>query len=242
MLQTKNLHVSVEEKEILQNINLSIKPGELHVILGPNGSGKSTLANSLMGHPSYNVTDGKIEIDGIDITHEQVNKRAKAGLFLSLQNTPEIQGVTVSNFLRTVISSKTGEKLHPVKFYKTLQEKMKELQINPEFAKRYINVGFSGGEKKRLEILQLLLLNPKYAILDETDSGLDVDAQKIVAEGITTFHGAGNAVLLITHHHKLLDYLNPDMVHIMKEGKIMKTGTAELAKTILQQGFSNLTI
>lgn len=240
MLEVKNIHISVEEKEIIHNVSFTIKPGELHVIMGPNGSGKSTLANSLMGHPKYQITSGQIIVDQIDITHEKVNKRAQAGLFLSMQQIPEIQGVTVSNFLRTVISNKTGEKLHPVKFYKKLQTKMRELHIDPEFAKRYVNVGFSGGEKKRLEILQLLLINPLYAILDETDSGLDVDAQQIVAEGIASFRAKNNGMILITHHSNLLSILKPDVVHIMSAGSIVQTGDIALANKVLAIGFTNL--
>jgi len=237
MLEIKNLHVSVEGKEILKGLSLNIQKGEVHAIMGPNGSGKSTLSNVLMGHPKYTVTSGEIFLDGENITTAKVVDRAKKGLFLSMQYAPEIQGVTVNNLLRIAIESMTGEKQHPVKFYKKLIEKMEELKINPEFASRSLNAGFSGGEKKRMEILQLLMLNPIYAILDETDSGLDVDALKIVAEGMNQFRSPEKGILMITHYNRLLEYVVPDFVHILSAGKIVKSGNSDLAKEIEKSGY-----
>lgn len=239
-LQIKNLHACVEEKEILKGLSLEIKKGEIHVIMGPNGSGKSTLANTLMGHPKYQVTDGSIIVDGVDMTDEDPHKRAKAGMFLSMQYPPEISGVTIVNFLRRTQEARTGEPQHPIEFYKWLVSKMKELHIDPGFAKRYVNSGFSGGEKKKSEILQLAALNPTYAILDETDSGLDVDALKIVADGINTFHSAEKGILLITHYNRILQYIAPTVVHIMVNGIIVKSGGAELAKEIEEHGYSDM--
>lgn len=236
-LQIKNLHISVEDEKIVKDLNLEIKPGEVHVIMGPNGSGKSTLANTLMGHPKYEATSGIILVDNIDITESEPDERAKAGLFLSMQYPPAIAGVTVSNFLRVAVESLSGEKQSPVDFYRMLQEKMKDLNIDVSFAKRYLNQGFSGGEKKKAEILQLSILDPKYAILDETDSGLDVDALKIVAEGINRFHNKDKVILLITHYNRILEYIKPDYVHIMADGKIVKSGGAELAKEVESTGY-----
>lgn len=237
-LEINNLHVFVEEKKILTGVSLTIKPGEIHVIMGPNGSGKSTLANSLMGHPKYKVTDGTIVIDGEDITEEDPHKRSSAGLFLSMQYPPEISGVTIVNFLRKTYEARTGEHQHPIEFYKWLVGKMKELHIDPGFAKRYVNSGFSGGEKKKSEILQLAALDPTYAILDETDSGLDVDALKIVADGINTFHSDKKGILLITHYNRILEYIQPSFVHIMFNGNIVKSGDASLAKEIEEKGYA----
>ncbi len=239
-LEIKQLQVSADDVEILHGVDLEIPAGEVHVIMGPNGSGKSTLANSLMGHPKYTVTGGTISVDGEEVTESSPQERAQAGMFLSMQYPPEIAGVTVANFLRSAKSALTGEKLHPVKFYQELQKKMEAFGMDKEFAKRSINVGFSGGEKKRMEILQLLVLDPKYAILDETDSGLDVDALKVVAEGIDQFAGEDKGVLLITHYTRILDYLNPTHVHVMRDGKIVKSGGPELAKQIEDNGYDAL--
>jgi len=235
----KNLHISVADKPIVHGIDLEIKPGEIHAIMGPNGSGKSTLANAIMGHPMYRITEGQIILDGVDATAEKVSVKAKKGLFLSMQYPPEIAGVTINNFLRTVVASLTGEKQNPVVFYRKLIEKLKELNMDEGFAGRYLNVGFSGGEKKRMEILQLLMLNPKYAILDETDSGLDVDALKIVAHGIHRFHNDDHAVLLITHYNRILEYVRPDFVHIMVGGRIVASGTANLAQQVEDRGYQS---
>lgn len=238
-LHIQNLHISVETDKIVKGLDLEMKPGEVHVIMGPNGSGKSTLANTLMGHPKYSVIEGSIKLDEEEIRELSADKRAKKGLFLSMQYSPEIPGVTVTNFLRLAVEARTGEKQNPLKFYGELKKKMAELKIDPEFAKRYINVGFSGGEKKRLEILQLAILNPTYAILDETDSGLDVDALKIVSEGINNFKSDTRGILLITHYNRILEYVKPDFVHIMKDGTIVKSGGAELAKEIEEHGYEN---
>ncbi len=238
MLEIKNLHVSVEKKEILKGIDLVIAPSEVHAIMGPNGSGKSTLANVLMGHPKYTLTEGQIILDGVDITNAKVQDRAKAGLFLSQQYLPEIAGVTVSSFLRTALGAKSGEKQHPVKFHKHLLAVMETLGMNKEFAARYVNVGFSGGEKKRLETLQLKMLDPKYAILDETDSGLDVDALKLVSEGINAFQDGTKGILLITHYNRILQYVVPDFVHIMVGGTIVKSGGKDLAFEVEETGYN----
>lgn len=245
-LKIENLHISVDTKAIVKGLNLEIPKGKVTAIMGPNGSGKSTLANTLAGHPKYAMTDGTIELDGENITHLSPDKRAKAGLFLSMQYAPEIPGVTLANFLRIAsgvhlpspIRGGTKGGVSPLEFHKLLMAKMAELKIDPEFARRYVNTGFSGGEKKRAEILQLLLLNPTYAVLDETDSGLDVDALKIVAEGINKFKSPEHGILLITHYNRILEYVVPDMVHIMMDGKIVKSGGKELAKEIETSGYS----
>jgi len=233
----RTVSVEVEGKEIIHGLSLELPKGQVHVIMGPNGSGKSTLVNALMGHPSYTLTGGQIMLDGEDITQRAPDERSKAGLFLSMQYPPEIAGVTISNFLRMVYEAKMGEKQNPVVFYRSLQEKMEELQIDPTFAKRYVNQGFSGGEKKRAEILQLAVLDPTYAILDETDSGLDVDALKVVSEGINRFRSEEKGILLITHYNRILEYVTPDVVHIMIDGNIVKSGGAELAKDIEEKGY-----
>ncbi|NCO04761.1 MAG: Fe-S cluster assembly ATPase SufC [Candidatus Magasanikbacteria bacterium] len=233
----RTVSVEVEGKEIIHGLSLELPKGQVHVIMGPNGSGKSTLVNALMGHPSYTLTGGQIMLDGEDITQRAPDERSKAGLFLSMQYPPEIAGVTISNFLRMVYEAKMGEKQNPVVFYRFLQEKMEELQIDPTFAKRYVNQGFSGGEKKRAEILQLAVLDPTYAILDETDSGLDVDALKVVSEGINRFRSEEKGILLITHYNRILEYVTPDVVHIMIDGNIVKSGGAELAKDIEEKGY-----
>lgn len=236
-LHIKNLHVTADDKHIINGLSLDIPKGQIHVIMGPNGSGKSTLANTLMGHPKYQITEGDIAVDNNSILELAPDERAKAGLFLSMQYPPEIAGVTISSFLRVALESHKGEKLNPIEFYKQLQAKMKELSINPDFAKRYVNQGFSGGEKKKAEILQLAVLQPTYAILDETDSGLDVDALKTVASGINQFKNENNAVLLITHYNRILEYITPDHVHIMVDGNIVHSGGAELAKEIEEKGY-----
>lgn len=229
--------MSVDGKEILKGLSLNIKRGEVHAIMGPNGSGKSTLSNTLMGHPKYLITTGQIILDGVDITNKKPEERAKAGLFLSMQYPPEIAGVSIANFLRLAKNALTGANINPLVFYKELQKKMAELHIKEDFAKRSINAGFSGGEKKKAEILQLSILNPKYAILDETDSGLDVDALRIVAEGINKFHTKDNSVLLITHYNRILEYVQPDFVHIMQDGGIIKSGGRDLAVKVEKQGY-----
>lgn len=239
MLKIKNLSVAVEKNEILRNLNLEVKPGEVHVVMGPNGAGKSTLANTLAGHPKYEIKGGEISIDDEKISDLSPDQRAKKGLFLSMQYIPEIPGVSIANFLRIAYDSINGTKSHPVKFHKALKEKASNLSVGSDFLKRHIGVGFSGGEKKRLEVLQLKVLDPKYAILDETDSGLDVDALKIVGEGIEAFRSEEKGILLITHYNRLLEYIKPDFVHIMNEGKIVHSGGAELAKEIEEKGYSD---
>lgn len=244
-LSIKNLHVSVHDKEIIKGLSLEIPKGKVVAIMGPNGSGKSTLANTLAGHPKYEVTEGTIKLDSTDITALSPDKRAKLGLFLSMQYAPEIPGVTLANFLRIAVGAnlplpKKGSTMNPLEFQKLLFTKMDELKIDHAFAKRYVNTGFSGGEKKRAEILQLALLNPTYAVLDETDSGLDVDALKVVAEGINRFKSPEHGILLITHYNRILEYVVPDVIYIMMNGKIVKEGGAELAQEIEKNGYSTI--
>ncbi len=238
-LQIQNLHVSVEDKSIVKGLNLQIKPGEVHAIMGPNGSGKSTLANTLLGHPKYTITHGKILVDATDVTEMSTDEKAKHGLFLSMQYPPEIEGVTITNFLRLAYNALKGTAVNPLEFHRKLVEKMKTFGVDPSFATRYVNTGFSGGEKKRAEILQLAVLEPTYAVLDETDSGLDVDALKIVSEGINAFKNDKTGVLLITHYNRILDYVVPDFVHIMIDGKIVASGGKELAHEVEKSGYSN---
>jgi len=240
LLSINNLKVNIEDKEILKGLNLDIGSGEIHVIMGPNGGGKSTLAYTLMGHPRYEVSDGEMKLDDEIINDLSADKRAKQGIFLSFQYPEEIPGVTVEEFLRTAKSSVSGEKQRLIPFKKLLKEKMKELDMKEEYASRYLNLGFSGGEKKKNEILQMSILEPRLAILDETDSGLDVDAIRIVAEGVKSVHNENNSVLVITHYNKLLEYLNPDFVHILIDGKIVRTGGIELAKKIEEEGYENI--
>lgn len=239
-LQISQLKISVDNQEIVHGLSLEIKPGEVHAIMGPNGSGKSTLVNTLAGHPKYLITEGSILIDGTDITAAKPEDRAKAGLFLSPQYPPEIAGVSIANFLRLAVGAKRGVNLNPLEFYKEIKTAMKALGIDESFAKRAINSGFSGGEKKRAEILQLALLQPTYALLDETDSGLDVDALKIVGEGISAFQNAERGILLITHYARLLEYIKPTHVHIMRDGQIIKSGGPELAQEIEASGYTGV--
>lgn len=235
-LEIQNLHVNAAGKEIVKGLSLTINPGETHVIMGPNGAGKSTLANALLGHPKYEI-NGKILVNNKDVSKESPDQRAKDGLFLSMQYAPEIPGITVAHFLRVASGSLTGKTKNPFSFHQELLEMMKKLSMDQSFATRYLNAGFSGGEKKRTEILQLLLLNPKFAILDETDSGLDVDALKIVGNGINLYRKEDNGLLLITHYNRILEYVIPDFVHIMVDGRIVKSGGKELAKEIELGGY-----
>jgi Fe-S cluster assembly ATP-binding protein len=237
-LSLKNLSVAVANKSVVNGVDLVLNAGEVVAIMGPNGSGKSSLANALAGHPKYTTTAGNIKLDNTEITKLSADKRARAGLFLSLQHPPAINGVSVANFLRTAVGAQTGEAQNPQEFYKKLTAQLEELKMPTDFARRQVHVGFSGGEKKRLEILQLLMLKPKYAILDEIDSGLDVDALKLVADGITAAKKAGAGILLITHYNRLLKHVTPDTVHIMDKGKIIKTGGAELAGAIEKNGYA----
>lgn len=237
-LAIEHLSVAVDGQEIVHEISLVVEKGAGHALMGPNGSGKSTLANAIMGHPKYEITSGQILLDGESITEMKVSDRAKKGLFLSMQHPSQVEGVTVSNFLRTATNSLRGENQNPIKFHKSLLEKMAELDIDPAFAARYLNVGFSGGEKKKLEILQMLVLNPTYAILDEIDSGLDVDALKVVAEWVSRFRTPERGLLLITHYNRILQYVKPDFVHVMLGGRIVESGGADLAEKVEKEGYS----
>ena len=237
LLNINGLKTAVEDKEILKGLDLKINKGEIHVIMGPNGAGKSTLANTLMGHPKYERVSGEIALEGEDITELKTDERAKKGLFLSFQHPEEVPGITVENFIRSAKIAQDGQLIKFLKFDKDLKNNMKELKMNPEYAKRYLNVGFSGGEKKKNEILQMLMLNPKLAILDETDSGLDVDAIRIVSEGIKMFANENNGVLIITHNSRILENLNPNFVHVLVNGRIVKTGDASLVKEIEENGY-----
>ena len=236
-LEIKDLHVSINDKEILKGINLVIESGKVHALMGPNGSGKSTLAQIIMGYPKYVITKGKILLNGEDITELKPDERAKKGLFLSFQYPKEITGVTLTNFLRAAYNSIHEPKLSVIDFHKMLKEKMEKLNIDASFTRRYVNEGFSGGEKKKAEILQMMVLNPKFAILDETDSGLDVDSLKVVANGINQIDRKDKGILLITHYYRILDYITPDVVHIMVDGKIVKNGGPKLARLIEEKGF-----
>lgn len=236
-LEIKNLHAGIKDKEILKGINLEINLGEVHALMGPNGAGKSCLASVLMGDPKYTITSGQILLDGKDITNLGPTEKAKLGLFLSFQYPSEIPGVSLSNFLRTAYNTLNNKKLGVVEFHELLREKMKDLGVLPSFSKRYLNQGFSGGEKKRAEILQMSVLNPKYTILDECDSGLDVDSLKIIGEGINKIHGKDKGILIITHYYRILKYLSPDRVSILVNGKIIKTGSHNLALDIEKEGF-----
>ena len=237
LLQIKDLYVSAEDKEILKGINLTIKKGEIHVLMGPNGSGKSTTANAILNNPEYQKVSGTISFKGKDITNETTDVIAKEGIFMSFQNPEEIPGITVANFLRTAKNKITGEPIKVISFKEELQENMEKLNINSKYADRSLNVGFSGGEKKKNEILQMLTLNPSLAILDETDSGLDVDAIKVVSKGIKMYKNDENAVLIITHNNKILQGLNIDFVHVIVNGKIVTTGGKEILKDIEQNGY-----
>lgn len=239
LLKIENLKTEIEGKEILKGLNLEIEKGKVHVIMGPNGAGKSTLANTLMGHPKYEITDGKILFENEEINELKADERAKKGIFLSFQYPEEIPGVTVENFLRTAKMAVTGKPLKILSFKRALKEKMELLEMKEEYAERYLNLGFSGGEKKKNEILQMAILEPKLAILDETDSGLDVDAIRIVAQGVNALKNSENSILIITHHNKILDYLKPDYVHILVDGKIVKTGDFSLAKEIETNGYES---
>lgn len=233
------LRAAIEGKEILKGINLEIKGGEIHAIMGPNGTGKSTLASALMGHPKYEVTAGEVTLDGEDVLDMAVDERARAGLFLAMQYPSEITGVTNSDFLRSAINARReeGSEISLIKFIRQMESKMKELEMNPEFAHRYLNEGFSGGEKKRNEILQMMMIDPKLVVLDEIDSGLDIDALKIVANGVNSMRSEDRGFLIITHYQRLLDYVKPDFVHVMMQGRIVKSGGPELAERLESEGY-----
>ena len=242
MLQIKNLHAKIEGgAEILKGINLQINPGEVHAIMGPNGAGKSTLASVVAGKEEYEVTNGEILFDGNDIVEDAPEDRSHKGIFLSFQYPVEIPGVTVTNFIKTAINenrkSKGLENMPAKEMLALIKENSEKLGIKRDFLSRSLNQGFSGGEKKRNEIFQMMMLNPKLAILDETDSGLDIDALRIVADGVNSFRNEGNAVLLITHYQRLLDYIQPDFVHVLADGKIIKTGDKSLALELEDKGY-----
>ena len=243
LLTVKDLHVNVEDKEILHGVDLSINKGETHVLMGPNGTGKSTLGYALMGNPRYQITEGEIWFQGKNITEEAVNERAKNGIFLSFQNPLEVPGVTLSAFIRSALEQKTGKRIRLWDFKKELARTMEILQMDPSYAERDLNVGFSGGEKKKAEILQLLMLKPSLAILDETDSGLDVDAVRTVSRGIEEYQkNCDGGLLIITHSTRILEYLSVDDTHVMVEGKIVKTGDASLVDEINEKGFKEVTL
>ncbi|MUK89991.1 Fe-S cluster assembly ATPase SufC [Ornithinibacillus sp. L9] len=238
-LEIKNLHVSIEDKEILKGVNLTIKGGEFHAVMGPNGTGKSTLASAIMGHPKYEVTEGSILLDGEDVLEMEVDERARAGLFLAMQYPSEISGVTTSDFLRSSINARRaeGDEIPLMKFIKEMDEALDYLEIDKNMAQRYLNEGFSGGEKKRNEILQLMLLKPEIAILDEIDSGLDIDALKVVSKGINKLRDENFGCLIITHYQRLLNYITPDVVHVMMQGRVVKSGGPELAQRLEAEGY-----
>ena len=238
ILNIKDLHANAGDKEILKGLNLKINAGELHVIMGPNGAGKSTLANVIFNNPVYQKISGEIDFEGENINDLKTNEIANKGIFMSFQLPEEVPGITLMNFLKAAHSAKTQEPVKVFAFKRQIEENMNKLNMNKNYASRDLNVGFSGGEKKKAEILQMLTLNPKLAILDETDSGLDVDAIRTVSSGINMFKNDENAVLIITHSTKILENLDVDYVHILVNGQIIKTGTGELAKQIEQEGYS----
>ena len=241
-LEIIDLHVSIEDKQILKGVNLVMNTGEIHAIMGPNGTGKSTLSQAIMGHPSYTITQGQVLLDGEDVTEMEVDERARAGLFLAMQYPSEIAGITNAEFMRAAINARRPEddKISVMNFTKKLDEKMEILNMPEEMAERYLNEGFSGGEKKRNEILQLMMIEPKFAILDEIDSGLDIDALKVVSKGVNLMSGPDFGVLIITHYQRLLNYVHPTFVHVMMDGRIVKSGDASLAKRLEAEGYRGI--
>ncbi len=238
-LEIKDLHASIGEREILKGLNLELPKGQVHAIMGPNGSGKSTLSKVLAGHADYAVTSGAVLMDGVDLLSMAVDARSRAGLFMAFQYPMEIPGVSNANFLRAALQARLpkGQQIDAVGFYKQLYTKMDMLKMDRSFTSRSVNEGFSGGEKKRNEILQMAMLEPKYAILDETDSGLDIDALKIVSDGVNAMRNADTGILVITHYQRLLDYIKPDVVHVLADGRIIKTGGPELAHELESRGY-----
>jgi Fe-S cluster assembly ATP-binding protein len=237
MLKIEDLHVEIDGQEIVKGLDLEVGKGEIHAIMGPNGSGKSTLANVLMGHPRYEVTEGFITFQGQDVFELEPDERAKLGMFLAFQYPSEVPGVSVANFLRTAVNSVREEELNPMEMYRLLQEKMSIMQMDPRFAERYLNEGFSGGEKKRNEILQMLMLDPKLAIMDETDSGLDIDALQVVARGVNELRGPEFSAVIITHYQRILRYIEPDHVHVMLDGRLVTSGGKKLAEELEEKGY-----
>ncbi|MDQ6860344.1 MAG: Fe-S cluster assembly ATPase SufC [Verrucomicrobiota bacterium] len=238
-LEIQDLHAGIVDQEIIRGLTLSVPKGEVHAIMGPNGSGKSTLAKVLAGHPDYAVTSGSVTMDGEDVLGLEPDERARKGLFLAFQYPSEIPGVTIANFLRAAVQARLpeGEELEAVDYYERLYEKMDLLEMDRSFTSRSVNEGFSGGEKKRNEILQMAMLEPRYAVLDETDSGLDIDALKVVANGVNSLRGPNLGVLLITHYQRLLDYIVPDHVHVMVQGRIVRSGGKDLALELEEKGY-----
>ncbi|MGI8945150.1 MAG: Fe-S cluster assembly ATPase SufC [Thermoleophilaceae bacterium] len=236
-LEIQNLHVRIEEREILHGVDLKVNKDETHALMGPNGSGKSTLANTIMGNPNYEVTEGKILFNGEDLTEAAPDERARAGLFLAFQYPATIPGVSVANFLRLAMNARREEPIKVKDFGKLLGENVDLLRIDRSFTSRYLNEGFSGGEKKRAEILQLAMLKPEVAVLDETDSGLDIDALRIVSDGVNALRGPTMGTLIITHYTRILHYVKPDFVHIMLDGRIVREGGAELADELEEKGY-----
>lgn len=238
-LKIDNLKVSIGDIEILKGLSLEIKGGEVHAIMGPNGTGKSTLASALMGHPNYQVTGGSVALNNENVLDMEVDERARAGLFLGMQYPSEVTGITTADFLRTAVNAKRGEgnEVSLMKFIRSMDSKMKVLDMDDSFSQRYLNEGFSGGEKKRNEILQMLLLEPNVCILDEIDSGLDIDALQVVAKGVNEMRNPERSFLIITHYQRLLDYIKPDFVHVMMQGRIVKSGGPELAHRLEKEGY-----
>jgi Fe-S cluster assembly ATP-binding protein len=239
-LEIQNLHVRIEEREILRGLDLTVRKGETHALMGPNGSGKSTLANTIMGNPTYEVTEGKILFNGEDMTEADPDERARAGLFMAFQYPATIPGVSVANFLRMAVNAKREEPIKVKEFGAMLGENMELLRIDRAFTSRYLNEGFSGGEKKRAEILQLAMLKPEIAVLDETDSGLDIDALRIVSDGVNALRGPEMGSLIITHYTRILEYVKPEFVHIMLDGRIVREGGPELAAELEDTGYDQI--
>jgi Fe-S cluster assembly ATP-binding protein len=237
MLKIENLRVEIDGQEIVKGLDLEVDKGEIHAIMGPNGSGKSTLANVLMGHPRYEVTGGSITFQGEDVLEMEPDERAKLGMFLAFQYPSEVPGVSVANFLRTAVNSVREEELSPMEMFRLIQDKMKVMQMDHKFAERYLNEGFSGGEKKRNEILQMLMLEPKLAVMDETDSGLDIDALQVVSKGVNELRGPEFSAVIITHYQRILRYIEPDHVHVMLDGRLVTSGGKELALDLEEKGY-----
>jgi len=236
-LEIRNLHVRIEEREILHGVNLTVEKGQTHALMGPNGSGKSTLANSIMGNPNYEVTEGQVIFNGEDMTEASPDERARAGLFMAFQYPATIPGVSVANFLRLAVNARRDEPMKVKDFGKFMRENVDMLKIDSSFVSRYLNEGFSGGEKKRAEILQMAMLKPEIAVLDETDSGLDIDALRIVADGVNALSGPDLGSLIITHYTRILNYVRPQFVHIMLDGRVVREGGPELADELEEKGY-----